>query len=199
MPGFLLQLRRLPPQRPTAAAQGRHQQPALVQQHEAGATPPRLTLDSRPVLSQPAGDRAVVAFAGDPAGQLRGVPPLPEPASQIVGGKGDPKLLLNEQAEALGCPQLRSEAMIRRVVREPAADDLLLGGRQFGRPARNRSGYQAGQALPVEISKPATDTAGIDPEEVTDLLGRVALRKTLHGKQTPALQLKGGADASHTC
>jgi hypothetical protein len=72
-----------------------------------------------------------------------------------------------------------------------------LGGRQFGRSPRDGSGRQAIDTLIPEGCHPATDAAGIDAENVGDLLARVSFADTLDSEKPPSLQLSGAADSPH--
>ena len=174
MSALLFHRRRLPLQRPTAAAERGHEQAAFVHENQAGATPTCLSLDARPVQRQPAGDGRVIAFARHAAWQLGRVAPLPQPGDQIVGVEVDSELLLDEAGQVRGGPQFRGETVLARAVCQPAAHDLLLSRGEFGRATRDKVSGQARDAVPAEVRQPATHTAGINAEEVGDLCGGVA-------------------------
>jgi hypothetical protein len=78
--------------------------------------------------------------------------------------------------------------MLGGVVRQPTPHDLLLGRREFGRSPRHGPRRQANDPLRAETSQPAADAAGIDAEEVGDLLAGVSLAEALNGQKPPTLQ-----------
>ena len=198
MPRLLLDLGGMAAQRPASSPEWCHQQATLVQQQNARAASACLAFDPWPILGQPAGDLAVIAFTGDAAGQLGRVPPLPQPVAQVIGTEVDIELLLDEQAETWGSPRLGGEAVIGRVIHQPAVDDLLLGGRQLGWTTRGRSRRRACRATLLGGGKPAADTAGIDAEEISNFLGGVPLGHALDSEKPPALQFSGCAYGPHT-
>ena len=55
-------------------------------------------------------------------------------------------------------------------------------------PAGHGLGGQASGALLLEGGKPAANAAGVDPQEVGDLLGGVALAHALDSEATAVLQ-----------
>src|SRR4051812_30369786 len=147
--------------------------------------------DARPVLGQPPGDGLVVALAVDAPGLLRGVAALPQPGSQVVGVEANAELLLDQLGQAWGGPQLGGEAVLRRVVGQPAADDLLLGGGQLRTPSRDRLRRQASGAVLAEGSHPTSDGAPIDANEVGHFPDRVSVFHALHGQASAKLQDSG--------
>jgi hypothetical protein len=186
------------PQRPTAAQQRRHQQPAFVHQQQARVDAAGSLFDARPILGQPLGNRLVNLFAVDAPGLLRRVPALPEPGAQVVGVEVGAELLLDELSQARSGPQVGNEAIFGGGVGQPAEHDLLLGRGELGRTPRHRLGRQAITAVAAVDGEPASNAAGIDGEEVGRLLGRVALDHALDGERPAVLQDFRGACASHT-
>ena len=103
----------------------------------------------------------------------------------------DPPLLLDDLGEAWGGPQFGGEAMLGRTIGQPAPDDLLLGGRQFGWPSGHGSCRQSGGPLPLEGRDPTANAAGIDAEEVSDLPGGVAVEDAFDGETPTVFQFCG--------
>ncbi len=148
----------------------------------------RAFFDARPVRLQPPGDGLVIALAG-PAPRLLGREPAPaKPGRQVVRVEVDAELLLDEPGQPRGGPQPGGEAVLGRVVGQPTADDLLLGGGQFGRPPGHGLRRQAVGPLSSECGDPAADGTGSHAEEVSDLLDRVALTDSLDGEATTVFQ-----------
>src|SRR5262249_56595325 len=103
-----------------------------------------------------------------------GVAALPQPGGQVVGVEADAELLLDQLGQPRGAPQLGGEAVLRRVVGQPAADDLLLSGGQLRRPSRDRVRRHARGSTPAAGGYPTSDGAPIDAEEVGYLAGRIS-------------------------
>src|SRR5512135_650770 len=95
--------------------------------------------DARPLELEPRGDLLRVALPGDSLGLLRGEATGPHPGAEILRVEADAELLSDQFGEAWSGPQLGSEPMLRRVLGQPASDDLLLRRRELGRAARYRS------------------------------------------------------------
>jgi hypothetical protein len=105
--------------------------------------------------------------------------------------------LLDELGEAPGGPQLGGEAVLGRVLGQPAPDDLLLGAGQLGRATGHGPCRQGVSAVAAESSEPAAHAAGIDAEEFGDLSRGVAVMDPLDGETTAVFQDLGGAGGSH--
>ncbi len=190
-PALLHRLRCPAARRPGAADQRGHQQAAFVHQNQARATPSGLPLDARPVLGQPARQRGLVTLAGDATRQLRRVTPVPQPGTQVVRMEADAELLFDEQSQTPGGPQFRGKAVLGGVVGQPPPDDLLLRGCELGWAPGNRSCQQPRNTVVAERRHPSADTAGVNTEEVGNLLGAVLLLDAPDGENPASLQLSG--------
>src|SRR5579884_2756686 len=94
-------------------------------------------------------------------------------------------LPLDHLGEASRGPEFGSEAMLRGAVGQPAAYDLLLGRGQLGWASGGRPRGQPGVAVLAKGPDPTAHTAGINPEELSDLSRRVSLQDTLNSEETP--------------
>src|SRR5512135_684159 len=115
--------------------------------------------------------------------------PLPQPSGEVVRMEVDPPLLLDDLGQTWGGPQLGGEAMLGRALGQPATNDLLLGGRQFGGPSGHGSCRQTGGPLPLEGCNPTANAARIDTKEVRDLRGGVAVEDAFDGETPTVFQL----------
>ncbi len=109
----------------------------------------------------------------------------------------DAPFLLDELGEARGGPQLGGEAVLGRLVVQPAPDDLLLGAGQLGRTTGHGPCHQGAAAVAAEGGEPTADAAGGDAEEIGDLLRGVSAVDALNGETTAVFQDLGGACGSH--
>ena len=157
----------------------------------------RAFFDARPVGGQPRGNRLRVALARNPPGLLRGEPAVAKPDGHILRVEVDTELLADHVGHPRPGPQVGREPVVGRLVCQPPADELLLGAGQLRRPARRRPGDQT---RPTRLSirgDPAPHRAGIDAEELGDLLGRVPLQDALDGKEATMFQFRRRALVSH--
>lgn len=109
----------------------------------------------------------------------------------------DAELLLDELGQAWSGPQFGREPVLRRVLAQPAADDLLLRTGQLGRAARYGPRPEPVGALLGELGEPTPDRPGRDVEELGNLVGGVSFEMPSDGELAAMFQFRGCAFGSH--
>jgi hypothetical protein len=127
-------------------------------------------------------------LAGDPLGFLGGEPPSPQPRAEIPGIEADAELLPDQLGQARAGPHLSVESVLRGLVTQPAEDDLLLGGRELGRAARDGASQQSVFAVTSEPGEPAPDRAGIDVKKLSDFLSGESFEDATDGEESSMFQ-----------
>ena len=112
--------------------------------------------------------------------------------------EADAELLLDQMGQAPAGPQLGVEPVLRRLLAQPAPDDLLLGGRELGGTARDGAGAQPLFAGLPEAGEPTPNGSGINVKELRDLLGGVSFEETADGEESSMFQFFRRALVSHT-
>jgi hypothetical protein len=102
--------------------------------------------------------------------------------------EADPELLMDQPGQARGGPQFGGEPVLGRLLTQPAEDDLLLGGRELGRAARDGASEQSVFAIASEPGEPAPDRAGIDVKELSDFLSGVPFEDATDGEKSSMFQ-----------
>src|SRR5512135_2735198 len=146
--------------------------------------------DAWPLGLEPRGDHLGVTLARDAAGFLRGEAPGAEPGAEIPRVELDAELLADQLRQARPSPQVGREPVLRRLVGQPSSDDLLLGSRQLGWPARCRAGVQTWPTLLPVCGDPPPDGPGVDAEELGDFLGGVPFQDALNGEAAAMFQVR---------
>jgi len=100
-----------------------------------------------------------------------------------------PKLLLDQMGQAPAGPQLGIKPVLRRLLPQPAEDDLLLRGRELGGTACDRSGAWSLVAGLAEAGEPTPNRSGIDDKELSDHLGGVSFEEATDGEEPSVFQL----------
>jgi hypothetical protein len=130
-------------------------------------------------------------------GLPRGEPPVPRPHAEIPRREPDGEFLLDQLAEPRAGPRLGLEPLLPRALGQPPADDLLLGGGQSGRPARDGAGEEALCPSFSMRGDPTTDRTRSDREGLGNLLDGVSREDSLDGRQAAAFMCFGRTSVSH--
>ena len=94
----------------------------------------------------------------------------------------------DQLGQTRGGPQVGRKAVLGGAVGQPAADDLLLAGRQLARPSGHGLRRQAAGPVLPGGGHPAANAARIDAEDGGHVLGRVPLSNPLDREKPPPLQ-----------
>jgi hypothetical protein len=102
--------------------------------------------------------------------------------------EADAELLPDQPGQARGGPQFGGEPVLGRLLAQPAEDDLLLGGGELGRAARDGASQQSVFAVTSEPGEPAPDRAGIDVKKLSDFLSGESFEDATDGEESSMFQ-----------
>lgn len=153
--------------------------------------------DSRPVALNPSIDAGLIALPWLPLRLLWRDPSRGEPLRDVVRIEGDAEGLLDEVANASAGPEIRRVAERTRAPGKPAQHGRDLSVGPLGHASQSRLARQSRVGLVVASGFPFLDSPDVSAEEVSELLGQMAVLETLNRQKATPFQFRRGSIASH--
>jgi hypothetical protein len=154
-------------------------------------------LNARPLVSDPAFDRCLVAFACSLLRLLRRNVALGQPGIQVTRMKAHAPLATDDFGDSRRRPQFGGKTERLGIFAQPGKDLAFPGRRQFGLATRMRLEGQSGIAVLSVGSPPRTDGSGVNAKIISDLGRRVAFANSMDSQASPSFEFLGRTSCSH--
>jgi hypothetical protein len=165
---------------------------------KTSAAPRRLAFFySRPVLSDPAADRLLIAFDGAACRFLRTPAQVMKQSTDMVDVVIDTEALLNELGHARTGPQIGVEPTRQGTLEQQRFKSALLCHLELRRPSRRLPCQHRCLTVLAHRGLPAPHAAPIHTDAPGDFPGQQALLEQRQGTQAPALQFLWASGRSH--